>query len=375
MKLFSASLLLLLLTVPLLAGEIVKFRLFDGETVEGKLSLPADVSKIKELVIYIHGTGPGTYDKHRKIGGVEFNYLDKFAEEFNRRGIAFFSYNKRGVEAGDTPPLYEKVDREKYKKVLPSIEIKDIAVFIGTLRKDPRLKKAKIVLLGWSEGSIIASLVADDKKNKVSALMLAGYANDNLFDVIKWQNSGGASMVNIRGYFDADHDNRIGREEYESDAKSAAAFRTGAFGGAKFEQLDVNKDNIIDAADFGLLNKTRYEAILAAVDRGDDDWIWNNYFHVTTAWLKEHFELEANKARLLRIGIPVYIFHGEDDANCPVEGVYDLRERFQKAGKKNLQAFVFKAHNHDLNYLDWITKKEMPEGIRKIFESAGELNK
>lgn len=375
MKLISTFLLLLLLSAHASAVEIIKFTLFDGETVEGKLSLPPGVNDIKELVIYIHGTGPGTYDKKRKAGGVEFNYFDLIRQEFRDRGIAFFTYSKRGVETGDTPPLYEKVDREKYKKVLPSIEVKDIATFIGVLRKDKRLKKAKIVLLGWSEGTIISSLVADDKKNKISALFLAGYANDNLFDIIKWQNSGGSSMVNIRSFFDTNHDNQITREEYESDAKPAASFRTQAFGGAKFEQIDVNKDNVINAADFGLLNKARYEAILAAVERKDDDWIWNNYFHVTTGWLKEHFELEANKIRLLRTNIPIYIFHGEDDANTPVEGVFDLQERFKKAGKTNLHVFTFKSHNHDLNYVDWLTKKEIPEGIKKIFEAADGLNK
>ena len=367
--------MLILSSSLLFASEIIKFTLFDGETVDGKLSLPAGASAIKELVIFVHGTGPATYDNHRKFAGLEFNYFDKFAEEFNSRGIAFFTYNKRGVTQGDQPPLYEKIDREKYQKVLPSIEIKDVATFISTLKKDKRLKKTKIVLLGWSEGTIIASLAADDKKNNISALLLAGYANDNLFDVIKWQNSGGSSMVNIRDYFDTDHDDKITRAEYESDAKTAKAFRTQAFGGAKFEQLDVNKDNVIDAADFGLLNKTRYEAILAAVDKNDDEWIWNNYFHVTSAWLKEHFALEANKTRLLRTNIPIYIFQGEDDANCPVEGVYDLQERFKKAGKANLHAFVFKAHNHDLNYIDWITKKEMPEGIKKIFDVSDILNK
>jgi pimeloyl-ACP methyl ester carboxylesterase len=200
MKLISTFLLLILLSAHTNAAEIIKFTLFDGETVEGKLSLPPGANDIKELVIYIHGTGPGTYDKKRKAGGVEFNYFDLIRQEFRDRGIAFFSYSKRGVETGDTPPLYEKVDREKYKKVLPSVEVKDIATFISVLRKDKRLKKAKIVLLGWSEGTIISSLVADDKKNKISALFLAGYANDNLFEIIKWQNSGGSSMVNIRAF-------------------------------------------------------------------------------------------------------------------------------------------------------------------------------
>ena len=63
-----------------------------------------------------------------------------------------------------------------------------------------------------------------------------------------------------------------------------------------------------------------------------------------------------------------------DDANCPVEGVYDLRTRFDKAKRKNLHEYVFKGHNHDLNYLDWVMKKEMPEGIKKMFEVAEALN-
>jgi len=77
----------------------------------------------------------------------------------------------------------------------------------------------------------------------------------------------------------------------------------------------------------------------------------------------------------MRSSIPIYIFQGQNDANCPAEGVYDLRDRFQKAGKKNLHVFVFDGENHDLDYLDWITKKEMPPGIKSIFASAAELAK
>lgn len=375
MKTIAAFALLLTFSAVSFASEIVKVPLFDGEVMAGKLEMPAGATKVAELVIYVHGTGPGTYDKRRKAGDKEFNYFDLFAEGFNKRGSAFFSYNKRGVEAGDTPPMFEKVDREKYKKVLPSIEVKDLGSLIAFLRKDKRLKAAKIVLLGWSEGSIIASLAAEDPKNKVAALFLAGYANENLRDVIDWQNTGGSAIVNIRPYFDTDKNNSISRAEYESDAKPATAFRTRAFGGAKFEQLDVNKDEVVDKADFLILSKDRYKALLDAVERADDDWIWNNYFHITTAWLKEHFVLEANKTRLLRQKVPIYIFHGENDANCPVEGVYDLRARFDKAGKKNLHEFVFKGHNHDLNYQDWISKGEISEGIKKMFETVEEIKK
>src|SRR6476620_8197547 len=136
MKAILAVLVTLFIVTLTNASEIIKFQLFDGEIVDGKLSLPAETTKIKELVIYIHGTGPGTYDNHRKFGTLELNYCDYFANEFNRRGIGFFSYNKRGVTLGTDPPMYDKVDREKFRRAVPSVEVRDIATFISTLRKN-----------------------------------------------------------------------------------------------------------------------------------------------------------------------------------------------------------------------------------------------
>lgn len=372
MKHLVTLVLVVSFSVSLCASEILKIKLFDGEVLTGKLDLPSDTASVKRLVIYVHGTGPGTYLDHRKMRSGEFNYFDLFADEFTKRGTAFFAYNKRGVEIGDTPPYYDKVDREKYKKCLPSIEVKDIASVIQFLKLDKRLKKAKVILLGWSEGTIVASLVAEKNKS-VDALLLAGYANDNLFEVIKWQNSGESSMRAIGKYFDTNNDHAISREEYESSDKVPAKMRAALFKDAPFEQLDANKDNRITAEDFGILNRVRYNMILNAVEKQDDDWIWNNYFRITTAWLKEHFELEPNKTRLLRSNIPIYIFHGEDDINVPVEGVYDLQERFAKNHKSNLQCFIFKDHDHDLNYLDWPTKKTISDGIKKIFEISDTL--
>ncbi len=375
MKILSVLFTVFLLSASLSASEIVKIKLFDGEILTGKLEIPSNPAKIKQLVIFIHGTGPGTYQDHRKIGNEEFNYFDLFASEFNKRGIAFFSYNKRGVEIGDSPPFYDKVDKEKFKKVVPGIEVQDIGSVIKFLTRDKRLKQSKVALLGWSEGTVLAAMAAENKKNKIAALFLAGYVNDNLFDVIEWQYSGVSSMVMIGRFFDMNKDNSISREEYESAEKTPTQVRTGRFKNAKFEQLDVNKDASLNSEDFKLLSSGRYKEILDAIEKNDDDWIWKNYFRVTTAWLKEHFKLEANKTRLLRLNIPIYIFHGEDDANTPAKGVYEIKSAFDKLKKNNLQYFVFERHNHDLNYLDYPLKKSIPAGIQKIFEISETLNK
>lgn len=146
MRTIAAAVVLFVLEPSVQAAEIVTIPLFDAAFAQGKLQLPAEAGRIKTVVIYIHGTGPGTYNNHRKIGSKEFNYFDLFGEEFNRRGIGFFTYSKRGVEFGDEAPLFDKVDREKFRQVVPSVEVKDIGSMITFLRKQPRLKNAKVIL-------------------------------------------------------------------------------------------------------------------------------------------------------------------------------------------------------------------------------------
>lgn len=355
--------------------EIIKIKLYDGENLTGKLSLPPDSSNVKLLIVFVPGTGPNTYLNKRKIGSIEFNYYDLFAHEFNKRGIALFTFNTRGVEIGDTPPFYDKVDSLKYAKYLPLNEAKDVESIVSHFKKEDRFKNSKIALLGWSEGTIIASMVADRKVVKIDALLLAGYANDNLFDIIKWQFSGKSSIVNIRKYFDTNHDNIISRSEYESTETVASNFRKNVFKNAGFNLMDVNKDSIIDYKDFKIKNEDYYKKLLAEIDSNNDSWIWNNYFRVTSKWLQTHFRLEANKTRLMRINIPVYIFHGDDDGIVPVEGVYNIQSRFKKANKTNLHCFIFKGHDHDLNYLEWPFKKKISKGLTTIFNTAESLIK
>jgi hypothetical protein len=350
--------------------EIVKVRLSDGETIAGRISLPADNVNIPLLVVFVHGTGPNTYLNKRKIGNTEFNYFDLFADEFNKRGIGFFTYNRRGVEMGDTPPYYDKIDSVKYAKYLPLNEAEDVEAIITQLRSDSRFRNSKIALLGCSEGTIIASMVADRKVQKIDGLLLFGYANDNLYDVIKWQYSGKPSMINLRKFFDVNKDDLITRSEYESADSAALLGRTRLLKSTPFESLDVVKDSVIDYRDFASINTPFFEYLLKMVDSGNDAWIWKNYFRVTSSWLKEHFELEANKSRLLRIKIPIFIFHGTADGNVPIEGVYDIQSRFRQSGKTNLRCFIFEGHNHDLNYLDWPFANKISEGLNSVFKTS-----
>ncbi len=368
-KKLSCSLLIILSCFSLQAftPEMKTISLSDGEEITARLCLPDN--SVKTIVFCVHGTGANNYLNKRD----GFNYYDDIAEGFCSNEVAFFSYNRRGIDVGDTPPMYNKIDSVKYAKYLPINEAEDIECMLSVLKKDKRSKNCKIILYGISEGTIIASLVAERKKVGVDALFLHGYAHENMYDIIEWQNEGYGVMNMANAVFDKNGDKKISREEYESNDKEIKAYKKYLFQNLPFETLDVVKDSVIDVNDIRTMRESFAATLMEKITVGDEEWIQKNYFYLTIGWFRQHFALEANKTRLLRLDIPIYIFHGADDANVPVESVYDLQERFKVSNKTNLNAYVFEKHNHDLNFLNWRTDKKWPEGYLKIFECAKNL--
>ncbi|MEG2646361.1 MAG: hypothetical protein RR979_00335 [Mucinivorans sp.] len=346
-------------------SEIKTITFNDREQIIARLCLPK--SEVKTIVFCISGTGPTTYLTKRST----FNYYDELATGFCDQGVAFLTYNRRGCQTSDTPPLFLELDSVKYAKYTPKQEAQDVEAMISFLGRDHRFAGCKILLYGQSEGSIIASLVADRKIVDVDGLLLHGYAQENMYDIIRWQNEGNGIMVMANSVFDSDGDKCISKKEYESDEELASQYRTNLFHNMSFEGLDVVKNGSIDINDIAKMRMPFHEELMKRVANNDWFWIRSNYFNVTPQWFQQHFELEPNKTRLLRVEIPIHIFHGTDDANVPVESVYDLQSRFRTCNKTNLTLHIFEKHNHDLNFFDWLTDKKWSEGFQQLFNCAG----
>lgn len=366
MKRMIISLSVLLLSSGIFAftPEIKTIPLKDGEIIEARICLPE--SEVKTIVFCIAGTGPTTYLTKRAT----FNFFDELANGFCNEGMAFFTYNRRGCETDETPPLFTKVDSVKYAKYTPIQEAEDVEAMISFIRKDQRFTGCKVILYGMSEGTIIASLVAERKVVQVGALLLHGYAHENMYDIILWQNKGHGVMIIANSIFDKDGDKTINREEYETNNEEIAQYKTYLFQNIPFDSLDVVKNGFIDIHDIEEIRMPFHEELMKRVTNNDWLWIRNNYFNITPQWLKSHFKLEPNKTRLLRLNIPIHIFHGTEDANAPVESVYDLQTRFEVCNKTNLTIHVFEKYNHDLNFQDLLIHKKWSEGFRQLFNVA-----
>ena len=366
---FAAIICSFLAASDVAAQEIIHIPSFDSVQVVGRLNMPAD-SFANKIVIDVPGTGPNTYLNRRKVGrSLLFNYHDYFAEEFNRRGIAYFSYSTRYTEPDTIPPLFDKVDKEKFVTYTPSVKIKDLEEIVKFLRKDPRFESSRFILLGQSEGTIIATQLVANGTVSVDALMLCGTPSDDVYSTIEWQFSGAASMINFRKFFDTDGDGIVQKGEYENGDPRALQ----RVGGVSFAALDVNGDSVLTIEDFGLKLKPSLEAITNAIENNDDEWLWNNFFRIGSAWIDEHRELAPNSERILALDIPVYVFHGEDDANCPVEGIRTLKENAEAKGKENIHVYIFAEHDHSLEFLGWVVRKTMPEGLEKLFDTVERL--
>lgn len=347
--------------------EIRTIKLNDGKEITARLCLPD--TPVETIVVCISGTGPATYLTKRAT----FNYYDELADGFCGQGSAFFTYNRRGCQDGNDPPFFVDVDSAEYTAYTPLQEAEDVEYMINTLVNDKRFNKCKIILYGISEGTMIAPLIAERRKVRTDGLLLHGYAHDNMFDIIKWQDEGHGVMILANSVFDKNNDNAISREEYESDEKQISAYRTYLFRDEPFDSLDVVKNDLIDIRDIGKMRAPFHGELMKRVKNNDWLWIRSNYFNITPHWFNAHFKLEPNKTRLLRIDIPIHIFHGTEDANVPVETVYDLQERFDVCNKTNLTLHIFEKHNHDLNFQDRLIHKKWSEGLTELFKTAKEI--
>ncbi len=197
------------------ADEIISATSYDGISLTGRLCMPTGTDTVDKVVLFVNGTGPNTYESRGVQPPYKYKYYDYFADAFAKDGTAFFSYNTRGISLAESFPFYS-IDCNIYESYTPQNCAKDIVSFIKVLKAHKALANAEIILLGWSEGAIIAPLAAAEQDSGIDALLLAGYPEANMKDILVWQLDGPQTFFYYTLVFAAEGQTSISREQYEA---------------------------------------------------------------------------------------------------------------------------------------------------------------
>ncbi|MCY1336646.1 Serine aminopeptidase, S33 [compost metagenome] len=151
---------ILLLILPLLAGlaqaapQSVLQRPIELDTGSGTLRgtlLRPKTDQPVPVALIIAGSGPTDRDGNNPLGGRN-DSLKKLAQLLARNGIASVRYDKRGIAASQDAGTDER-------QLSIELYASDAAAWGRRLKEDPRF--SRLILIGHSEGALIASLAAD----------------------------------------------------------------------------------------------------------------------------------------------------------------------------------------------------------------------
>ncbi len=153
MRLLLSLLLCLVLPSLAQAAAPVFYRPIQLDTgsgvLKGSLILPRS-DHPQPVVLFVSGSGPT--DRDGNGPGARNAALQRLAEALARQRIASVRFDKRGVaDSRSAEPDESHLSVERY--------VDDLVGWIRLLEADPRF--SRVILLGHSEGALIASLAAD----------------------------------------------------------------------------------------------------------------------------------------------------------------------------------------------------------------------
>ena len=327
---------------------VMRFSAADGTPLEAKLSLPADAKGPVPVVFYLHGAGPRTVDnaiQYRDAAGQlgVYKYYDFHAGELARRGVAFFRMSKRGCAS--EPSGRPTIDRSVFSKAIPSVLLDDYSKALDALRQRSEIDPGRMVLMGSSEGTRLAPQLAARSPKGLLGLVLMSYQSVNQRETVVWQNTVGP-WRNVQKLIPAAGDGNLTRAEYDAALKSNPAL-------AKmlpFGSVDSDADGVMTIDELSRVTRARLDFILKALDDRNDDFFWQSLLNLSSGYLLDDWNGEPTSVALLKLTMPVSIFHGDVDGTTSVEGVRETEAAFKRAGRTDVVIRTYPDHDHDLNW-------------------------
>jgi len=140
--------------------EVTFQNIKDSITLAGTLTFPSEGSNFPAAVL-ISGSGP--QNRNEEIMGHKLFWV--LADFLTKQGIAVLRYDDRGTAASTG----------SFEEALTEDFATDVEAAVNFLKTRPEINKKAIGLIGHSEGGVIAPMVASNRQDDISfVVMLAG---------------------------------------------------------------------------------------------------------------------------------------------------------------------------------------------------------
>jgi dienelactone hydrolase len=343
----------------------VHFKSHDGHEMFGKLVTPEGRGPFP-VVVYVQTAEGMTVDMKRPLGaGKTFNYFDLYRTKLPEMGVAFFSYEGRGVTMGDQPPRYEKIDKTVYDTSTLQNKVYDIVSATAAIRSRSDIDRSKVFLMGASEGTLLSAQAAATVPDLYAGLVLYGVMTSNMRYTFDYIMTDGA-LLTFRLAFDTNWDSTITKEEFEADP---VKYRANTMKGAPLETYDKDGDGKISIEDMRVLTKAYTDAIAKEDFAVLEAWAKVGAAVATPAgWFKDHFAQKPIWTYLAELDVPVGCFHGDIDTSVPIEGLKLMEQKAKAAGKSKMEFHYFAKAGHSLGVERYWIDGQVPAGHQAIFE-------
>jgi uncharacterized protein len=159
----------------------IQFTFSDGWKANGEIAYPPGDGPFPTIVLF-HGSGSNDMDQTIPGQRGESKVLRQIAVNLTGRGFAVVRYNKRGVT--DIGPKVEQPG----KVYTLTTYIDDAQFVLNAVRKLERVNSKRIVLLGHSEGTLTASVIAQSKAGSdIAGLALLGVVGRDIKSTLNYQ--------------------------------------------------------------------------------------------------------------------------------------------------------------------------------------------
>jgi uncharacterized protein len=239
------------------------------------LTIPEGRNEKYPLVVMVHGSGPTDRDSNAK--GMPMNIFKQLSDVVVAEGFASIRYDKRGVGAS----------KGDYYETGVHDLINDARAVVEFAKKHPNIDSENVILLGHSEGSIIAPFL--NEKVAVDGMILLAGTAEPLEETMTWQ-----------------------REEIMKDVRSVKGFQ-----GWLLRLLKVDEK-------ITKMNEDLIKTLLAS----DEPVIKYKGKKINAKWNREHIHFDVSKP-LQNVTCPVLAITGTKDVNVKISDLEKIKTLVQ----------------------------------------------